>query len=547
MDETAQTGMLTLGWQLNNRLEPIYWLNKKAKAGGHSEEHLVRVPADMLAYHTAIVAQSGSGKSFFLGRLIEEIMLSTKARCVVLDPNADFRRVSEVVDTVRWKKAAYEKGRGHLPHEETAQKFIDEWKKIDVRVRVGPALGEGNYTRFKLPWMSLSVEIFSDDVDPTLRIELYHCHEFVRAVASLLLRKSAEIDIIDEAERIFDRIRDEPPRYRRHALEEEFGQTAGSRNPLLGGLLFLNIFGYRRSIDRAAAALGYVSPDTKRYYFGKAREYVAQDVVETKIRRQAPTEEKRARLDVVDLPSFRDSRTRLLALNSVLATIWESARKEWEDAIKQENLGDTRVPTFIVVDEAHNLIPVEQQGLAAETLKEQFRTIAAEGRKYGLFLIVCTQRPDKIDPRVLSECENKAIMRLGASSVLEKARQVLGLEDIDDVKKCLLFQMGRAILVGRWAMGESQLLYTAMRRTEEGGRPFRESFWATPPVYPVAEASETRPIATEDAEEKQKDGGRDEHLMENTLAQGPVLEQREKKAARSPATRSTGRKRSRGQ
>jgi hypothetical protein len=545
MDET-QNGMLTLGWQVNNRLEPIYWLNSRAKAGKQSEEHLVRIPANMMGYHTAIVAQSGSGKSFFLGRLIEEIMLSTKARCVVLDPNADFRRVSEVVDTARWTSAVYDRrtGRGHLPHEAAAQEFIDDWRRIDVRVRVGPALGDNQFTRLKLPWMSLSVEIFSDDVDPTLRIELYHCHEFVRAVASLLIgRRSANIDIIDEAERIFDRIRDEPQRYRRHALEEEFGQSGGTTRSIFGGLLFS--FGSRRiNIDRAAAALGYVSPDTKRYYFGKAREYVTQDVVESKIGGRAPKEEKRARLDVVDLPSFRDASTRLLALNSVLATIWESARKEWEDAIKPQNPDDARVPTFIIVDEAHNLISAEQQGLAAETLKEQFRTIAAEGRKYGLFLIVCTQRPDKIDPRVLSECENKAIMRLGTSSVLEQTRSVLGLEDIDDVKKCLLFQTGRAILVGRWAMGESQLLYTAMRRTEEGGRNLRESFWATPPEYPVHEASDALPNAVDGAGQKQEPDKQNEQVTGDALAQETAFEKRDNETPRSSAKRSAVAKRS---
>jgi DNA helicase HerA-like ATPase len=84
-----------------------------------------------------------------------------------------------------------------------------------------------------------------------------------------------------------------------------------------------------------------------------------------------------------------------LVLNSVLATIWEEARDEWGEAV--ETGEDERVPTFVVVDEAHNLIPSQPRGLGAEALREQFRAIAAEGRKYGLFLIVCTQRPDKID------------------------------------------------------------------------------------------------------------------------------------------------------
>jgi DNA helicase HerA-like ATPase len=37
--------------------------------------------------HTAIIAQSGSGKSFMLGRLLEEIAIRTKARFLILDPS----------------------------------------------------------------------------------------------------------------------------------------------------------------------------------------------------------------------------------------------------------------------------------------------------------------------------------------------------------------------------------------------------------------------------------------------------------------------------
>ncbi|MDW0169591.1 MAG: DUF87 domain-containing protein [Nitrososphaeraceae archaeon] len=50
------------------------------------------------------MAQSGSGKSFFLGRLIEEIKIKSKARCLNLDPNGDFTKINEIDEEVmkRW-------------------------------------------------------------------------------------------------------------------------------------------------------------------------------------------------------------------------------------------------------------------------------------------------------------------------------------------------------------------------------------------------------------------------------------------------------------
>src|SRR5271156_4722063 len=95
-------GHLILGWQVNPTLAPRYWLDPTAQAGGQSEQDLVRVPAEALGSHTAIVAQSGSVKSFFLGRLVEELLLQTKARCIIFDPNADFRRIAEPVSADRW-------------------------------------------------------------------------------------------------------------------------------------------------------------------------------------------------------------------------------------------------------------------------------------------------------------------------------------------------------------------------------------------------------------------------------------------------------------
>jgi DNA helicase HerA-like ATPase len=45
-------------------------------------------------------------------------------------------------------------------------------------------------------------------------------------------------------------------------------------------------------------------------------------------------------------------------------------------------MNNTRVPIFVVLDEAHNFVPTELRNRAEKALKDQFCTIAAEGRKY---------------------------------------------------------------------------------------------------------------------------------------------------------------------
>jgi DNA helicase HerA-like ATPase len=66
---------------------------------------------------------------------------------------------------------------------------------------------------------------------------------------------------------------------------------------------------------------------------------------------------------------------------------------------------------LIVIDEAHNLcVPNPVTPLEA-ALTERISHIAGEGRKYGLWLLLSAQRPSKIHPNVISQCDNLALMK----------------------------------------------------------------------------------------------------------------------------------------
>jgi hypothetical protein len=116
-------------------------------------------------------------------------------------------------------------------------------------------------------------------------------------------------------------------------------------------------------------------------------------------------------------------------------------------------------------------------------VREQFRTIAAEGRKFGLFLILVSQRADKLDDLVLSECGNKAILRLDSRSMADRVIENLGLTydvDSDTSEKISNFKAGRVMIAGNWAAHDPSFFYCAARRTIEGGRNLKYKYWATP-------------------------------------------------------------------
>lgn len=498
-------GSLVLGWSVTSTLEPQYWINTRdPKPGSQADSDLVVVPADALGSHTAIIAQSGSGKSYFLGRLVEEVMLESRARCVILDPNADFRRIHEVENPLLWTAAAYQLSarRGKLPHEASRDEFASQWSNVSIRIRGGGNLTGDKSEQLRLWWPTFDVQFLAEDVDAMYRSDLYHCHSFVRMLGRLLEFKlwatGKSTDLIDSAQRLFRQARALEKRDLVDALNQEYNsiQLIG-RNledekgsgedfiPLGTNMIFkreILLEQIRRFIEAALTVSDYVSPTIERFYFGKAREYEAGGILQTEPPISPLAGQRHNRIEVIDLPSLPEN-MRLMAINSLLTTEWLEARRAWERALQEPSEQDDRVPVFIVIDEAHNLIPNEPRTKSEAALREQFRTLAAEGRKYGLFLVLVSQRPDKLDSLVLSEVENKAIMKLGSTSVLNITKQMLGLDEVSPMllNRCLEFETGRALLVGRWVPSGPITLFSAARRTVEGGRSLRVEHWAKRP------------------------------------------------------------------
>jgi hypothetical protein len=73
-------------------------------------------------------------------------------------------------------------------------------------------------------------------------------------------------------------------------------------------------------------------------------------------------------------------------------------------------------PALLVVDEAHNYIPERTTGFMAEAVRHgslgALTTIAVEGRKFRLGLVVSSQRPSRIAKDVLAQMNSQLIFRL---------------------------------------------------------------------------------------------------------------------------------------
>ena len=82
-----------------------------------------------------------------------------------------------------------------------------------------------------------------------------------------------------------------------------------------------------------------------------------------------------------------------------------------------------RLPVHLILEEAHRYV-AERPSRYAIDASRIFERIAKEGRKYGAFLIVASQRPSELSKTVLSQCSNFMVHRIQNPDDLVHIRQM---------------------------------------------------------------------------------------------------------------------------
>lgn len=149
----------------------------------------------------------------------------------------------------------------------------------------------------------------------------------------------------------------------------------------------------------------------------------------------------RNQLTILDL-SDADERVSETIVASISRKIFDARKKYVKDKV-----GNSKVPTFLVVEEAHNFAPrvsEEREVLSKYILKR----IAREGRKFGVGLCIVSQRPNRLDSDVLSQCNTQIIMKIVNPSDQEYIRQSVESVTEDIVRDLPSLSRGEAVIVG---------------------------------------------------------------------------------------------------
>lgn len=127
-------------------------------------------------------------------------------------------------------------------------------------------------------------------------------------------------------------------------------------------------------------------------------------------------------------------------------------------SIQQWMEDNKRHPIALFCDEAHLYLPNKiAEGMAATGLNN-FERIAKEGRKYGIALIVISQRPADVNKTILSQCGNFIAMRLTNSEDQNVIRRLFpdNLGDFSDALPIL--DVGEALVVGDASLLPSRII-----------------------------------------------------------------------------------------
>lgn len=330
--------------------------------------------------HTFLCGQSGSGKTYSLGVVLERLLMDTSLRVVVIDPNSDFVRLRE-------------------PRQGADPGLAARLAELAPSLRV------------RRPTL--------EHVDERLRFRLA---ELDGAAIGGVLR----LDPVADGEEYA---------VLREALDDQSAAAAIDR------------------LERASQG----PPEAQRLV--RRIRNLGIDSWPVWARDQAGSlldelVEGDWRCLVVDIGLLETPAEKALVAQAVLGRLWERR--------------NDRRPVLIVVDEAHNVCPQLPEGPLQALATDYAIRIAAEGRKFGLHLLVSTQRPQKVHENVVSQCDNLLLMRMNSAADVSTLNELFSFVPPSLLERTTDLLQGEALVAGKLVPTPTFVRFGA-RVSEEGG------------------------------------------------------------------------------
>ncbi len=150
---------------------------------------------------------------------------------------------------------------------------------------------------------------------------------------------------------------------------------------------------------------------------------------------------RRNQLTIINL-SDADERVSETVISAISRAVFNARRRH----LRGGSEACLEIPTILILEEAHNFAPRATE--RAIPTKNIIKRIAREGRKFGVGLCIVSQRPNRLDADVLSQCNTQVIMKMVNPADQEYIRQSVEAVTEDVVRDLPGLSRGEAIVVG---------------------------------------------------------------------------------------------------
>lgn len=361
--------------------------------------------------HLAILAMTGAGKSWAARRLIEQIAAKSYP-IVIFDPHGDYTGLSEV------------EGLGSL-----VDRYYATFPVFDQDVEtVADVVGA-------LGW----------ELTPNMRGRFGDLFDAARTFW-----------LADEAER------DERSKWLAAAVSDDKIATYGIRPDLFLVSHLAKAAQVSIETNNAQARqdlAGYCWPDVPTYSKSDARtlEGIAKRTRSAAfaLLRMEQTNKKVVG-NAKPLPPnqtdiVQDGRVAVVSLAGYTGDFQATIYSVIADAIFTARVdGGLAWPVLMVLEEAHNFIPAKALRPAEQRSIAVTKQIAQEGRKFGVGLVLISQRPSRLDETTLSQCNSYIILRMVNPADQNFVRRVVESLTEDEAGLLPSLDVGEAILSGQF-------------------------------------------------------------------------------------------------
>jgi len=367
----------------------------------------------LVTEHMAVLAMTGSGKSYTVGRIIERLVALNNGSVVVFDPHGEYGKALakgqlnfsggfDIVDDAR--------DRLMLP------KICNQFERLQ-QAGAGIQVYTPQNESFKHKYAGKNAQL-------ALQFDHFEMDDVAEILPGLTEPQQRVLDVAIRYWRTADKTEPRDINRLRHLLGDgieelrEWDDLSDAEAKALNG----------RSAAVASMKLSRVLNEAQSFYSA------AMDAPTDIYKMVGRPSNTQGRLVVIDLQGLSDTAKQVVC--ALLSSEILRAASSKTDPLR---------PCFLVYEEGHNFAPTGGNAVSHRIIKK----IAGEGRKFGVGFAIVSQRPSKLDADVTSQCNTLITMRLknpDDQRFIAKASDMVSKADLDELPS---LSTGEALVCGR--------------------------------------------------------------------------------------------------